>query len=81
MVIFAGEILSKQQRLLNVSLFLGNGIVYSIIPLFSTFQTRSDNGRKKEQQDNEKLQAELYQQIGKLKVELDWLKKKVGLLS
>ena len=41
----------------------------------------SDNGRRKEQQDNEKLQAELYQQIGKLKVELDWLKKKVGLLS
>ena len=40
----------------------------------------SDN-RGKEQQDNEKLQAELYQQIGKLKVELDWLKKKVGLLS
>ena len=31
----------------------------------------SDNGQKKEQQDNEKLQAELYQQIGKLKVELE----------
>jgi transposase-like protein len=40
----------------------------------------SDNG-KKLQQDNDKLQSELYQQIGKLKVELDWLKKKVGLLS
>jgi transposase-like protein len=25
------------------------------------------------------LQAQLYQQIGQLKVELDWLKKKVGL--
>ena len=36
----------------------------------------SDN-RGKEQQDNEKLQAELYQQIGKLKVELDWMKKKL----
>jgi putative transposase len=32
----------------------------------------SDN-RGKEQQDNEKLQAELYQQIGKLKVDLDCL--------
>jgi putative transposase len=31
----------------------------------------SDNGRIKEQQDNEKLQSELYQQIGKLKVELE----------
>ena len=40
----------------------------------------SDN-RRTEQQDGEKLQDELYQQIGKLKVELDWVKKKVGLLS
>lgn len=40
----------------------------------------SDNG-KKLQQGNDKLQSELYEQIGKLKVELDWLKKKVGLLS
>ena len=40
----------------------------------------SDNG-KKIQQDSQKLQDELYQQIGKLKVEHDWLKKKVGLLS
>ena len=29
----------------------------------------------KSKQDGEKLQAELYQQIGQLKVELDWLKK------
>ena len=40
----------------------------------------SDNG-KKIQQDNEKLQSELYEQIGKLKVELDWLKKKGGIVS
>ena len=32
-------------------------------------------------QNDEKLQAELYQQIGQLKVELDWLKKKVGYLD
>ena len=35
----------------------------------------------KSKQDSEKLQAELYQQIGQLKVELDWLKKKVGYLG
>ena len=35
----------------------------------------------KDKQDGEKLQAELYQQIGQLKVELDWLKKKVGYLG
>ena len=29
-------------------------------------------------QDEEALQARLYQQIGQRKVELDWLKKKVG---
>lgn len=32
--------------------------------------------RKKAGQDREALEAELYQQIGQLKVELDWLKKK-----
>jgi putative transposase len=30
---------------------------------------------------DEELKARLYQEIGQLKVELDWLKKKVGLLS
>lgn len=30
-------------------------------------------------QDDEALRARLYQQIGQLKVELDWLKKKAGL--
>jgi len=30
---------------------------------------------------DEELRARLYQQIGQLKVELDWLKKKVGLLD
>jgi transposase-like protein len=39
------------------------------------------NGRARVQQDDEQLKARLYQQIGQLKVELDWLKKKVGLLS
>jgi putative transposase len=39
--------------------------------LFSGRQERSD-------QDDEALRARLYQQIGQLQVELDWLKKKVG---
>jgi transposase-like protein len=34
--------------------------------------------RRNEQQDQEALTAQLYQQIGQLKVELDWLKKKSG---
>ena len=34
--------------------------------------------RKKDQQEQEFLTNELYQQIGQLKVELDWLKKKSG---
>ena len=37
--------------------------------------------RKKRQDDTEQLEAELYRQIGQLKVELDWLKKKSKLLS
>jgi len=35
--------------------------------------------RETDQQEQEKLTAQLYQQIGQLKVELDWLKKKSGL--
>jgi putative transposase len=35
--------------------------------------------RPLEQRDQEALTAQLYQQIGQLKVELDWLKKKSGL--
>jgi transposase-like protein len=37
--------------------------------------------RSRDARDEEELKAQLYQQIGQLKVELDWLKKKVGLLS
>jgi transposase-like protein len=38
----------------------------------------SDN-RKSRDQDQEELIQELYRQIGQLKVDLDWLKKKSGL--
>jgi hypothetical protein len=34
--------------------------------------------RVKSQQTEEELKAKLYQEIGQLKVELDWLKKKSG---
>jgi len=34
--------------------------------------------RRKRNADQEELVAQLYQQIGQLKVELDWLKKKSG---
>lgn len=37
--------------------------------------------RARAEKDDEELKAQLYQQIGQLKVELDWLKKKVGLLN
>jgi putative transposase len=37
--------------------------------------------RESAQRDNEALQAELYRQIGQLKVELDWVKKKAGVFS
>ena len=40
-----------------------------------------NNKHQKNKQDNETLQAELYRQIGQLKVELDWLKKKSGVIS
>jgi len=34
--------------------------------------------REHRQKEDEELTSQLYQQIGQLKVELDWLKKKVG---
>ena len=34
---------------------------------------------KRQEQEQQELTARLYQQIGQLKVELDWLKKKAGL--
>ncbi len=37
--------------------------------------------RKKAEQDNEELENELYRQIGQLKVELEWLKKKSKILG
>jgi len=37
------------------------------------------NKHEKDREDAEKLQEELYRQIGRLKVEVDWLKKKSGL--
>lgn len=37
--------------------------------------------RERAAQAEEELKANLYQQIGELKVELDWLKKKVGLFE
>lgn len=40
----------------------------------------SERGTQR-QKAAEELQAQLYQQIGQLKVELDWLKKKLGPLA
>jgi transposase-like protein len=37
------------------------------------------SGKTQEGKADEELKAELYQQIGKLQVEVDWLKKKSGL--
>ena len=39
------------------------------------------DGRAKKQQGEEDLKAQLYQEIGQLKVELDFLKKKSGLID
>jgi len=39
------------------------------------------DGRKRKARDGDVEKDALYEQIGRLKVELDWLKKKVGLLE
>ena len=40
---------------------------------------RFSNGRAQASEADEQVQAELYQQIGRLQVEVEWLKKKSGL--
>jgi transposase-like protein len=37
--------------------------------------------RKRDSSEDERLKEELYKQIGQMKVELDWLKKKSGLFD
>ncbi len=39
------------------------------------------DGRKRKPRDGEVEKEALFEEIGRLKVELDWLKKKVGLLD
>ncbi len=39
------------------------------------------DGCKRHERAEAELQSELYQQIGQLKMELDWVKKKAGLLG
>ncbi len=39
------------------------------------------DGRKKRDKSQEELESELYRQIGQLKVELEWLKKKSQILE
>lgn len=46
--------------------------------LIQSLPTVFSDKRVKENKEQEEKQAQLYQQIGQLKVELDWLKKKVG---
>jgi transposase-like protein len=49
--------------------------------LLESLPTAFADKRVKENREQEEKEAQLYQQIGQLKVELDWLKKKVGRLS
>lgn len=48
--------------------------IESLPDVFSTRRTR-------DAEEEESLKAQLYQQIGQLKVELDWVKKKAGRFS
>lgn len=49
--------------------------------LLDTSPTLFTNGRSKKVQNDEALQARLYEEIGRLKIELDWLKKKAAPFS
>ena len=66
------------------------GAIYEVHPtqitkwkkrLVSEAQGIFSDQRKRVENDDEALRGRLYQEIGQLKVELDWLKKKVGFES
>jgi transposase-like protein len=46
--------------------------------LLDSLPTAFADKRVKDNKEQQEKEAQLYQQIGQLKVELDWLKKKVG---
>lgn len=49
--------------------------------LLSELPSLFSDKRKKVEKQNEEMETELYKQIGQLKVELDWLKKKSQILG
>jgi len=49
--------------------------------LLDEIQTLFGTSRGQKQKSEEELTATLYQQIGQLKVDLDWMKKKSGIAS
>jgi transposase-like protein len=49
--------------------------------LIEEIPTLFTNGRGQKEKSQEDLTALLYQQIGQLKVELDWIKKKSGIVG
>jgi putative transposase len=49
--------------------------------LLDEIQTLFGTTRRQKQKSEEELTAILYQQIGQLKVDLDWMKKKSGIAS
>jgi len=73
------EALKEEKTLAQISSEFGvhvNQIRQWRRQLLSMIPELFSDRRKKVEKDRDELEAELYQQIGQLKVELDWLKKK-----
>ena len=68
----AAELASQYGEHASQIIRLKKHVLENLLGLFS-------NKHEKDQEDAERLQAELYRQIGRLKVELDWLKKNLDL--
>jgi len=73
------EALKEEKTLAQISSEFGvhvNQIRQWRRQLLSMIPELFSDRRKKVEKDRDELEAELYQQIGQIKVELDWLKKK-----
>ena len=49
--------------------------------LLDSIESLFRDGRRREQEENQSIQAELYEQIGRLNMEIEWLKKRVARCS
>ena len=77
--LFAPDAVVRDRRAVGWGDFLGRDAIRAYYEwLFDNAEEIFQSGAKTSSAEHEALQAQLYEQIGRLKTELDWLKKKAA---